>query len=857
MKMKLSKKILLILTMVFMVPFLWNQSTAVVSAATPAFVKSKVTIVGEGETSQLDIKNKVSGSKYKWSSSDTKIAKVSSKGVVTAVSKGTATIKCKITYPTKKTKTLSCKVTVTIPATKVKINNANEVNNTHTMLVGESYNFNRDITPSNSSDKTYWSIDERYIDLGIINIDNSSNGKITAKKVGKTILVATAAKKATEEEAEKSIVNDSIIIEVVEPSATVKNAEIVGSTEIQVIFDSPVDSSTIIGANGSLLNNVEISMRKNIKNVLAKDPGELTATISDDKKTLTITSKNMFDGDYGISLNGNIKTLDGTALEPYYKQLTYIDTAPPRLTGVSLDDTGMTNIINFSEAMDFSKLKIAQNVSVVSTRNGASTTVQSSTKNIITNELNYIASEDNKSLLLNLSNISYEDYDKTFSVTISGVKDKAGNSPADYTLNLILRTDTTPKPQARPINIIRTSYDTLTATFTRAISDPGWITIDDGSSITGEVDKKNNKKANYKLSSYEEAFSGSHTVSIGYWDSYNVKDTDDYAQIMRDFRVSFTVDKTAPKLLKHDYDPETNILTLTYNEAVDPFYETGTFTTRLVTITDEIRSGTNITYDEVGSEEEKEIRLKMGNMTLAGTYTITLEKGFAVDRYKNESMVEETIRISNTANVNNELPGPYSITQSSEDLSKIILEFANRLDVASAQTETNYSIPGVTIRSAIVDNNTDDNGATVILTVVEGTIDATVEYPVTITGVQGYKGSYTPISTFTDYVELKDNKRPTFINPPVFDKNEMNVIRLNFSEEIQGTMEVEVTRMGSNSYEIGNNVTVSGNSVYIQLDEIPDNGTYLRIRILENKITDLNGNESAAMGSSLGVTAKY
>lgn len=857
MKMKLSKKILLILTMVFMVPFLWNQSIAVVSAATPAFVKSKVTIVGEGETSQLDIKNKVSGSKYKWSSSDTKIAKVSSKGVVTAVSKGTATIKCKITYPTKKTKTLSCKVTVTIPATKVEINNANEVNNTHTMLVGESYNFNRDITPSNSSDKTYWSIDERYIDLGIINIDNSSNGKITAKKVGKTILVATAAKKATAEEAEKSFVNDSIIIEVVEPSATVKNAEIVGATEIQVVFDSPVDSSTILGANGSLLNNVEISMRKNIKNVLAKDPGELTATISDDKKTLTIISKNMFDGDYGISLDGNIKTLDGTALEPYYKQLTYIDTTPPRLTGVSLDDTGMTNIISFSEAMDFSKLKIAQNVSVVSTRNGASTTVQSNTKNMITNELNYIASEDSKSLQLNLANISSEDYDKTFSVTLSGVKDKAGNSPDDYTLNLILRTDTTPKPQARPTSIKRTSYDTLTATFTRGISDPGWITIDDSSSITGEVDSKDNKKVNYKLSSYEESLSGSHTVSIGYWNSYNVKDTDDYAQTMRNFKVSFTVDKTAPKLLKHDYDPETNILTLTYNEAVDPFYETGTFTTRLVTITDEIRSGTNITYDDLDSEEEKEIRLKMGNMTLAGTYTITLEKGFAVDKYKNQSMVEETIRISNTSNVDNELPGPYSITQSSEDLSKIILEFANRLDVASAQTAANYSIPGVTIRSAIVDNNTADNGATVILTVVEGTIDATVEYPITISGVQGYKGSYTPISTFTDYVELKDNKRPTFINPPVFDKNEMNVIRLNFSEEIQGTMEVEVTRMGSNSYEINNNVTVSGNSVYIHLDEIPDNGTYLRIRILENKITDLNGNESAAMGSSLGVTAKY
>ena len=37
--------------------------------------KRPIEIIGEGETYQLDIKNKVDGSKYKWSSTNTKVAR--------------------------------------------------------------------------------------------------------------------------------------------------------------------------------------------------------------------------------------------------------------------------------------------------------------------------------------------------------------------------------------------------------------------------------------------------------------------------------------------------------------------------------------------------------------------------------------------------------------------------------------------------------------------------------------------------------------------------------------------------------------------------------------------------------------
>ena len=53
-------------------------------------------------------------------------------------------------------------------------------------------------------------------------------------------------------------------------------------------------------------------------------------------KTLTIKTENMLNGQYGISFSENIKTMDGLALEPYYKHITYIDVIPPFISEVSL-----------------------------------------------------------------------------------------------------------------------------------------------------------------------------------------------------------------------------------------------------------------------------------------------------------------------------------------------------------------------------------------------------------------------------------------------------------------------------------------------------------------------------------------
>lgn len=851
---KQNKNIAMLLVIMLIIPIFWNQNTAIALAATPTFKKSKVEIVGAGEVYQLAIKDMVKGSTYSWSSSNTKVAKVSKKGIVTSVNKGTATIKCKITYPSKKTKTLSCKVTVVIPATSININNSNEVNGTHVMTLGTTMDFNTELVPANTSDKVFWSIAGG--DSACISIVNSADGIVTATKAGKVILKATAAKTSSKSSAESSIINDAVIIEVVGPTATVKSADITNSNEITVVFDSPVNANTVIGLNNKLSSNIEITLRKDTKGVLAKDPGTLTASLSTDGKTLIITSANSLSGEYGINFSSSILTTSGIALESYYKSMSFIDVVPPTIADISYDDSTMISTIKFSEVIDFTNFKVAS--ATIVTTSGA--TANSATISTLATTSNYIISADKKSVSINLSKIATTDLGKIFAVTFTGIKDMAGNAPASYTLTAYLEADNSLKPQAVPMYIVRSSYNTLTATFNRAIRVPGYISIAGGSTISGVVDSTDSKKVNYTLTSAETSYTGIKSVSIGYWDSYNVFTTDTSAQQMKNFNVDFTADKTSPTLSTYVYDATTGILTLTYNEDVILGSSSGIFSATVVTATDDIKNGYNVSYTNViHTEGANIIKLKLSNMTLAGTYTFVMDSGFVKDNFNN-ACLSRSLSISNTSSEGLELPGPYLISQSSSNLSQIVLEFAHKLDVTSAQTISNYTIAGATITSAVVTKNTTDTGATVVLTVAEGTLDVTVARPITIKGVRGYASSYGPISAYTTTIELKDNKKPYFIDPPVFDTTSYKVIKLNFSEEIKGSLEVKVTQIvanGSTPIEFTSTVAINGSTAYITLGSTPVNNTYMKIEILTNTLKDVSGNSVSAMPSTLGLYINY
>lgn len=101
-----------------------GMNTVTGSAATKEMklnVNNKITLT-KGKQKKLQVNHLPKKAKVIWTTSNKKVVKVSKKGKITAVKKGTAKIKAKVTYRTdnkNRTKTFTVKVTVKNPAKKV------------------------------------------------------------------------------------------------------------------------------------------------------------------------------------------------------------------------------------------------------------------------------------------------------------------------------------------------------------------------------------------------------------------------------------------------------------------------------------------------------------------------------------------------------------------------------------------------------------------------------------------------------------------------------------------------------------------------------------------------------------------
>lgn len=151
--------------------------------------KKAVTGVTLSSTSKTMMKNEMSwltasvspsNSAYAdvtWTSSDTSVVTVSSKGIVSAISAGSATITATVDD-----KSATCAITVQQPVTKVTLSSASKQ-----MTVGNTETFSATVTPGNAANvQVTWTS----TDASVATVD--STGKVTAKSVGIAVIMATA-----------------------------------------------------------------------------------------------------------------------------------------------------------------------------------------------------------------------------------------------------------------------------------------------------------------------------------------------------------------------------------------------------------------------------------------------------------------------------------------------------------------------------------------------------------------------------------------------------------------------------------------------------------------------------------------
>lgn len=854
MKQALKRCLLALLVIMLALPVL---PANVISAAAkkPTLSPAKITLVGEGATNNLKLNN-VDMSKVKrltWYSQNEKVAIAEPTsgdkltGKVIAVGKGKTNVRVKITYKDGSVVRPNCSVTVQIPAKEVKISNAvlDAVNNNHVIVVGESFDFNRKLTPSNANDKTYWFLEDLK-GKDIVTVDTA--GVVKALKPGFVRLTAKAS--LTKAGAANSKVTDSIVIEVVEKSAQVVKVELVDTTTLKVTFNNSIKADTII-KDKKLLDTVKIFAKTDSKGMTAKALGDLTGSLSTNGKELTIYTSFGFNGLYGLSLTNQIKSTDGLSLVNYNEDLEYYDKKFPYFKEAEADETGLQVTLHFSEPINIDQMKV-EGARLYETAKPAAMPLTLSTLGITSN---YKLSKDRKALTIDLSSISSYDHNKVFEVMVSGIKDDAGNYTEPYPHPMYFKVDTSPRPQSRLITIERTGMNELTATFDRAIQYPGNLQIKDNYEyIAGKIDPDNNKKVKYTLSPNSALLTGTRLVSVGLWNGYNVDPRDTSANQMKDFPVNFTVELSLPELVSQEFShvQETGDYQwkLIYNKPVTITSAAGTLEARVLTTNNDLYNNQYLSYIATVKDNEVTLTLRKEQVLYTGIYTVKLPAGFVRDNYSNPSNLREII-FSKDAAVSSELPAPKAIEQDIYNPSILYITFGNKVDEATARNVNNYRIIGTTIVKAdLVENHAD--AATIALTLASNTITLDTNYPIFISGIAGYHNTYTAMKPYERTIRLRENVAPTIRE---IKYSYPNTVTITFSESIKGTPSFKVIQ---NNRNFAINSIISGSTVIITLDTTPSLNVLMTLEATtENYITDENGNVSTISTQAVMPTLNY
>lgn len=813
------------------------------AAAAPKLNKSSITLKNPGDTYTLSVKNKKSGSKYSWSTSNKKVATVNKYGVVKAVNGGSATIRCKITRKSKKTNTLTCSVTVRIPATEVSISNKKlTANNCQTIKVGEQYDFNRKLTPGSSTDNTYWTIE----DTSIATVD--SKGVVTAKKKGLTRLIAATG--TSRANSNKGIVNDAINLYVVGDTAEVISVNQASANVIQIAFSDPINPDTVLNLDGSktLLDNISFLALRDDFGKQASAYGKITGEFSTDYTLLTLKSEMPFKGKYKITIK-NLGTKSEKLVDEYVRTVELGDTVAPKYVDTTVDETGLIASINFNEPIKISGMTIE----AVSRADGI--TMNTLSTAVLKNKSIYRLSSDATSIIVNMNNINSNDKNKLIYVLAKGIEDLAGNKTDPESISMQVFSDTSTKAQANLVNLERTGYYVVTATYDRAIEKPGTLYVK-GVSCIGTVDSKNKKVVKYAIPASVATLTGPQSVNILGFSGYNVSSSAAYTNVTRtiDFTISAMAD--APRLIDYTTDSKTNMITLNYTEKVHLSLSSGTLPAS-VTVT---YTGTNYTYtysttipyQAVVTDNVVKIILDAESMKQVGTYLVTIPAAFVTDEDDIPNNTAETIAIvkteATTTPSTNPLPAPVSVFQAANDNSVINVVFENKLDVASATKASNYSFNnGVVVESATLTQN-DPTKAVVQLRVSLASIIDTAEYNLTISNVMGYNNSYGSIDTKPIIVTLKDNNPPTIVSAVLTSDS---TIVLTFTEAVRGSLNCTVTQNGNILTQSGSPV-ISDVYVTISLNTsvTGTSGIYL---LINSNLTDSSGNLAIISDGAIAV----
>ncbi len=788
----MKRRLSLLLTLCLVI-LLFAPVQSIHAATTYTLNASSRTLNGIGKKFTLKL-TAPKGTTATFRSSNSAIASVTKKGIVTAKKKGCATITCTAKKGSVINR-LTCIITVKVPAKSIEFSNAiiDMDYDAHVLELGTTFDFNaRRISSSSKCSST--DVIRFYVKDPTKAIVNAKTGLVTPLKPGYTTLTVSCAATAGLALNPNNKVKQTINLFIAKPNVTVTSCQLTNRNELQIVFSQSMLARSLISDNG-LASGISIKEEKG-----AEELGSLSGSLSEDKKTLTVKNKKAFSGTYNISLDKSILSESGYPLTPFSESKDLRDLISPTYLGCTLDDTGLIVSLNFSEPVSIKNLLPS----------GAkrSDTISLSYPSIFTKKSNYTLSKDQKSILLDLTGIAPADQNVPIELTLYGIVDLANNPTNPYPLVVSIYTNTTSTSQAKLTNAYRNG-NSIVAVFNKSIQAPGYA-IANNNFLNGVVNQTNKKEVIYYMSdtSLLNTKTGVNVVFYNY-STYHANSSSATTQRI----VNFGATATIPVVVKSVFTSkmvnsvQTNILTLTFNEPITSLSTTGYMKCRS---TSDGIVGVDANYSYTSETDDKTLTIYLkDSFTEQTEYTFTLPEGFVMDCYHNYNTAQ-TIRVSKAAGEKMALPEPVAMQVSGAYNEYIYITFNQMLDQATAEAKENYNISGVTIQSAQLISNTYNCPAIVKLTVPQKSIITDAPYQVKLSGIKGYKDSFTAMKPYQTMVTLTNNQ--TLETQSITALSSNNSVTLVFSSSLT---------TGTPS-KIDYNATMNGMKLTVKSTDIKD-----------------------------------
>jgi hypothetical protein len=401
---------------------------------------------------------------------------------------------------------------------------------------------------------------------------------------------------------------------------------------------------------------------------------------------------------------------------------------------------------------------------------------------------------------VDLTNVASADQNANIQLNLVGVKDGAGNLVSPNPVSVTLTRDTAVKAQANIVSVKRTAKNTLELKFDKALKTAPSVTINSDSPSTGVVSTTDPTVYDVTLTSGEQALTGVQNVSINSFDAYNTAApvTTAITKI-----VDFTLDTTAPTVTSTQLVTLNNVkyLVVNFNKAVTSAdLAAGTFTGTVSEPNGDLVSTGTVNFTAptfynapLNATTSNSVKINLSTLTqtvggvtsaytlVPGAYNVQISSGIAKDSFANSSAQATSTFTVGTSTAN--LPAPTSVVTKTNTPGVVQVTFANKVDAASAQNVSNYSIEGATITGATLVTNS-ASGATVELSIAPGTMSFSGAHQVTIQNVKGYADSYAPMNTYSVVKQFTENVASTLVSSNGAQLVATNKIVLSFTKAL-------------------------------------------------------------------------